>query len=223
VQEALLAAKRRAAREAQDVHAYFSLLTLDTMAEDVGIVASLAFGLLFRSPSRAGGAPAVVGDVLVRIQAAVFRAMLRAQLPQNADGVGTAVMTASGDMEWVQDVSLSAQDMANAEVAGELRGGGVLDDTVASTWYDDVTVVDDATVDASAAAPQSNKPVNLGSHSDIVTAHALQQRLWGGMPPPVLPEPPSSEAAGHQCAPAAACVLHSSDAEVAQQQGKLLQ
>ncbi len=166
IEAALLTAKRRAAREAQDVHSFFSLLTLDTMAEDVGILASLAFGLLFRTPSRQGGAPAVVTDVLIRvlvqyvlefltdlapaltawavntccgvrwrkarkhaIRAAVRRAMLRAQLPQNDDGVGTPFVTDSGDVEWRPERGISALEAATAEVAGELQGGELLDDT----------------------------------------------------------------------------------------------
>lgn len=67
VAKALAAAQRRTGREAQDIHAYFSLLTLDTMAEDVGILTTLPFALLFRLPARIGGLPPSIGDVLIRV------------------------------------------------------------------------------------------------------------------------------------------------------------
>ena len=53
--------------EAQDIHAYFSMLTLDTMAEDLGILTSLPFGLLMAFPSRTGGAPPSHEDVIFRV------------------------------------------------------------------------------------------------------------------------------------------------------------
>jgi len=57
----------RAAREAQDIHAYFSLLTLDTMSEDIGILLSLPFALIMRLPPRVGGQPLGALDVLARV------------------------------------------------------------------------------------------------------------------------------------------------------------
>lgn len=54
---------------AQDTHAWFSMLTFDTMAEDVGILSSLAFALLLRIPPRLGGEPLGVADVFARVGA----------------------------------------------------------------------------------------------------------------------------------------------------------
>jgi len=122
-------AMRRTAREAQDIHAYFTMLTLDTMAEDIGILTSLPFALLMRLPPRVGGDPLTVGDILARIggqyvlelltdlappllmlsvnvccgvrwrrvsdravRRTVREEMLKAQLPQNDDGVERVLM-----------------------------------------------------------------------------------------------------------------------------------
>ncbi len=122
-------AMRRTAREAQDIHSYFTMLTLDTMAEDIGILTSLPFALLMRLPPRVGGAPLTVGDILARIggqyvlelltdiappllmlgvnvccgvrwrrvtsravRRTVREEMLKAQLPQNDDGVERVLM-----------------------------------------------------------------------------------------------------------------------------------
>lgn len=63
----LSGAKVRAQRHGQYIHAYYTLLTLSTMAEDVGILLSLPYGLLFRFPARVGGKPIPPLDLLWRV------------------------------------------------------------------------------------------------------------------------------------------------------------
>ncbi len=58
---------QRVAKNAVNTHSYYSYLLVDTMAEDVGIFASLALTLLFRLPARRGELPIEPTQVVLRV------------------------------------------------------------------------------------------------------------------------------------------------------------
>ena len=59
--------QRRRLIAAQDLHAYYTYLLLDTAGEDIGILLSLPLSLLFRLPSRIGGQPIPADELVLRV------------------------------------------------------------------------------------------------------------------------------------------------------------
>ncbi len=57
----------RDSTSANRMHGYYSFLLVDTMAEDVGILASLSLTLLFRLPARRGELPIEPSQVVLRV------------------------------------------------------------------------------------------------------------------------------------------------------------
>ncbi len=56
-----------ATQHARVARAHFAFMTLDTVAEDIGMLTLIPIAILFRQPTRIGGPPLPVGDVLLRV------------------------------------------------------------------------------------------------------------------------------------------------------------
>ncbi len=62
-----MARLRRVGDNAVNTQSYYAFLIADTMAEDIGILASLSLSLLFRVPARRGELPISADQVLIRV------------------------------------------------------------------------------------------------------------------------------------------------------------